>query len=145
MVDRAEELSPNLDLGALGKTMLDAAEAARIGVTVTFIDGVQSRNVYVSRAAAEILGWPIEEILTRDPMSFVSPEDLPRLIERLGKRASGEVGHASYELSVLRRDGRKVPVEMSATNTVIDGRPAIMAFLVDLSARKSAEDARVRS
>jgi PAS domain S-box-containing protein len=145
MVDGAPPLPPNVDLGVLGKTMLEAAEAARIGVTVTFVEGGVPRNVYVSTAAAQILGWPAEEIVARDPMSFIAPEDLPRLVERLGKRAGGEPGQTSYELTVVRRDGSKVPVEMSATNTSIDGRPAIVAFLVDRSERKSAEDARYRS
>jgi PAS domain S-box-containing protein len=145
MVDRAQGLPPDIDLGALGKTMLDAAEAANIGVSVTFIDGGKPRTVYVSDAAAEILGWPAEEILGGDPMSFVSPDDLPHLVERLGKRTAGEHGHSSYEMTVRRKDGRKVPIEMSATNTLISGRPAIVAFVVDLSERKSAEDARHRS
>jgi PAS domain S-box-containing protein len=145
MVSGCPELPPNLDLGALGKTMLDAAEAAHIGVTVTFVDGARPKNVYVSRAASEILGWPVEDLLAGDPMSFVAPEDLARLIERLGKRAGGEAGHASYEVAALRKDGGTVPIELSATNTTIDGRRAIMAFLVDLSARKAAESARVRS
>ena len=55
MVERAPELPPNLDLGALGKTMLDAAEAAGIGVSVTFIDGAAPRTVYVSEATSQIL------------------------------------------------------------------------------------------
>src|SRR5580692_2096369 len=119
MVERAPELPPNLDLGALGKTMLDAAEAAGIGVSVTFIDGAAPRTVYVSEATSQILGWPAEDLLAGDPMKFVSPGDLPHLVARLGKRTGGEKGHASYELSILRKDGRKVPIEMSATNATI--------------------------
>ncbi len=55
------------------------------------------------------------------------------------------MGNVSYELTVLSKDGRKVPVEVTATSTTIDGRRAIVAFIVDLSQRKSAEDARFRS
>jgi PAS domain S-box-containing protein len=144
-MDGSQELPPDFDPGALGKTMLEAAEGARIGVTVTFIDGQSPRNAFVSEAAAAILGWPVAEMLTRDPMSFISPEDLPRLRERFGKRRAGEVGSTSYEGIVIRQDGTRVPVGISATRAVIGERPVIVAFLVDHSERKSAEDARFRS
>src|SRR5215475_9484680 len=92
----------NVDIGVLGKTMLDAARAARIGVTITLLN--PARNVYVSAAAAEILGWPAEELIALDPMAIVAPEDTPRLRDRLDRRARGEQGQASYELAVLRKD-----------------------------------------
>jgi PAS domain S-box-containing protein len=141
----ARELPANLDLGLLGGTLLEAAQAARIGVTVTFIEEGTPRNVYVSAAAADILGWPAEEILSGDPMGFVSKDDLPHLRERLGRRVGGEGGQSSYELRIVRKDGSQVPVVMSATNAVVDGRRAIIAFILDLTARKSAEEARLRS
>ncbi|MGH7435691.1 MAG: hypothetical protein ACRENE_08450, partial [Polyangiaceae bacterium] len=65
-MDRSSELPPDYDLGALGKTMLEAAEGAGIGVTVTFIDGGSPRNVFVSQAAADMLGWSVDEMVTRD-------------------------------------------------------------------------------
>jgi PAS domain S-box-containing protein len=139
----ARELPANLDL--LGETLLEAAQAARIGVTVTFVADGAARNAYVSAAAADILGWSAEELLVADPMSFISPDDLPRLRERLGRRSRGEEGQASYELTVVSKDGRRVPIEVSATNTSIDGRRAIIAFLIDVTARRSAEEARLRS
>ncbi len=43
MVESVPELPANFDLGALGKTMLEAAEGARIGVTVTLVDESRPR------------------------------------------------------------------------------------------------------
>src|SRR5579883_2292401 len=59
----AGDVLAQLDVSALGKAMLDAAGAARIGVTVTFVDEDPPRNAYVSDVAAEILGWPVETLL----------------------------------------------------------------------------------
>jgi PAS domain S-box-containing protein len=144
-VAKLVDLPANLDVGVLGKTMLEAASAAHIGVTVTVFDGSGAHNVYVNEASAAIAGWPVEEFLARDPFANIAPEDLPRIRERFGKRVQGEAGNMSYELTIVRKDGRRVPIEMTATPTTIDGRPAMFAFTVDVSARKSAEEARLRT
>jgi PAS domain S-box-containing protein len=146
MVERASELPANLDPGVLGRTMLEAARAAHIGVTVTYVNEGKARIVYASDAAAEILGRSVEEILTTAvPSSFVAADDLPRLRERVARWVQGERGQASLELTVMRKDGGRVPIEMSATHASIEGQPVIFAFILDLSARKSAEEARYRS
>ena len=59
-----------IDIGVLGSTMLQAARAERIGVTLTLIDPLPPRNVYVSEAAAELVGWSVEELLERDAMQM---------------------------------------------------------------------------
>ena len=69
---RAPELLANIDPGILGRAMLEAARAARIGVTVTFIDTPRPQNAYVSEAAAEILGFSVEELLERDPLRLIA-------------------------------------------------------------------------
>jgi PAS domain S-box-containing protein len=145
MDERVGQLPANVDLGVLGKTMLDAARAAHIGVSVTVVDASGPRNVYLSETAAEILGFSVEELARSNPMDHIAPEDLPRMEERLRRRAQGEVGQKSYELTVIRKDGRRVPIEVTASNAVIDGQHAVFAFIVDVSARKAAEEARLRS
>jgi len=134
----------SIDAAVLGQSMLDAARAAHIGVTVTFVDTPSPRNVYVSEAAAEVLGWSVQELIERDPMAHIAGVDQSRMQDRLARRQGGEGGQTSYELSVVRKDGRQVPIEVTATHATIDGRPAVFAFLVDASARKEAEQLRRR-
>jgi PAS domain S-box-containing protein len=145
MMERGSDFPADLDIGGLGKTMLEAAQAAHIGVTVTMLEAGRARNLYISEAAAAILGWPVQELLAGDPMKYVAPEDLPRIAERLGRRLRGEAGQVSYELTAIRGDGSRVPIEMSASPAIIAGRQTIIAFIVDVSARKTAEDARLRN
>src|SRR5580658_8822871 len=78
----------SIDAGALGSMMLEAARAARIGVTISVVEDF--RYLYVSEAAAEIMGWPAEELLVSHPFAHVSPKDIPRLQERLARRTRGE-------------------------------------------------------
>jgi len=134
-----------LDLGELGKTILDAARVARIGVTVTLVEPAGARNVYVSEAAAEILGHSVEDLLARDPLVHISAEDRAHARDRLERRTQGEQGQSHYELEIVRGDGRRVPIEVTASHAMIDGRRAVFAFIVDSSARKAEERDRLRS
>ena len=141
----AGELLAKIDSGVLGRTLLEAAGAARIGVTVTLLDPPCPRTVYVSEAAADLLGWTVEELLEGDPMQYVAPRDLLRIRERLARRVGGEQGQMSYEVSAIRKDGREVPIEMTASHATIEGRAAVVAFLVDLTLRRQAEEQALRN
>ena len=145
MVERAGSLPANIDVGALGLAMLEAARMARIGVTVTLVDPPAPRCVYVNEAAAEIAGWPVEVLLEQDPLSHVAPEDLALVRERFERRSEGELGEKFYELNVLRKDGRRATIEVTASPAMVNGRPAVFAFIVDVTARKEAETARLRT
>ncbi len=134
------ELLAKIDVGGLGGAMLDAAAAAGIGVTVTFVDSQRPVSAYISERAAQILGWPASEMMDRDPMAFIAPEDRAWAENRYTRRQSGtDRGQTSYELKVLRKDGTQTIVELTAGMATIDGRAAVFAFLVDTSVRKSAE------
>jgi PAS domain S-box-containing protein len=135
----AGELPAKFDAGVLGRALLEAAGAARIGVTVTLVDTPVPRNVYVSEAAADLLGWPAEELLERDPMQNIAPRDLGQARDRLELRSRGEHGQRSYDLLAVRKDGREVAIEVTASHATIDGRPAVVAFIIDASARREAE------
>jgi PAS domain S-box-containing protein len=145
MDPRPSRLPASVDMGTHGPAMLSAANAAHIGVTVSVVEPEGSRNVFVSEVAAEILGFPQAELLARDPMACIAPEDHPRLRERLGARQRGETGTAFYELTAVRKDGTRVSLEVSATDVLLDGHRAVLSFIFDISARKAAEETRLRS
>jgi PAS domain S-box-containing protein len=145
MVDRSSDLPDNIDIGVLGKTMLDAARAARIGVSIAVVEPGGPRNIYVSEAAADILGWSVLELLQKSPMDFIAQEDQVHAHARFEKRASGERGTASYELRAVHKDGRHVFIEVTASTVTIEGRLAVFAFIVDVTARRTAEQARLHT
>src|SRR5580700_7928684 len=109
----------NVDGVLHGPAMLNAASAARIGVIVSVMDPEGPRNVYVSEVAAEILGSSPHELMTMAPMSMVAPEDLPRLRERVRLRQAGTTGVFRFELTAVRADGSRVPLEISTTDVKV--------------------------
>jgi PAS domain S-box-containing protein len=140
MGDASAGVLEGLDAASLGSLVLDAARAAGIGVTISFVD--EARFAYVSQGAADIVGWTPEELLKADLLVFVAPSDLPRLKERLARRQAGEGGEATYEFRALRKDGREVQLAMTSSTIVVGGRRAVFTFLVDVSARHQAEEQR---
>ena len=134
----------DLDVGALGQAMLDAAQSAGIGFVVTYVDKPIPRNVFVSDAALHIIGRSREELLGPDPMAFIAEQSRDHTRERFARRVRGDQGQASYEIVVVRRDGTEATVELTACPTTVQGRPAVFAFVVDVSARRAAEEHRLR-
>jgi PAS domain S-box-containing protein len=144
MPERAGELPANVDVGALSKAVLEAAHGARIGIAVSLIEPPRPHCIYLNEAASELLGWSVEELLDLDPLKLVAPEELPGIMERFARRAAGGVEEQSYELALLRKDGRRVTVQVTSSAATIGGRPAVFAFIVDVTARKEAETSRLR-
>ena len=145
MPERAGKLPANVDVGAIGKAILEAADGAQIGVTVTFVAGPKPVCVYINDAAAGILGWSVAELFEQDPLSHVVPEEEAFVRERFARRSSGELGERSYELTVLRKDGRRATIQVTASSATMDGRPVVFAFVVDATARVEAERGRLRT
>jgi PAS domain S-box-containing protein len=125
--------------------MLKVAQAAGIGVTITLLEEGRGSNIYVSDAAADILGWPIEELLSGDAFARIAPEDAAKMAARRDRRAAGDDSPSTYELTAIRKDGRHTSFEVSATPMEVNGRPAALALIVDLTARRAAEQATLRT
>ncbi|MEE4301805.1 MAG: ATP-binding protein [Pseudomonadales bacterium] len=113
-------------------------------------DGIvvfQSRApVFANAAAARILAWPSAEALLRevdDVVDLVSEKDRALVLRQAAARMGGEPAENVFEIGARRRDGRVVPVQVSASGHTWKGAPALQVLIVDLSARKERE-ARVR-
>src|SRR5580704_12087105 len=145
MAERTVGLPADVDVGALGVALLEAAHGARIGIAVALIDPAGPRLLYANDAVADIIGWPLEEVLASNPMKFIAPEAAERVYERFARRAKGETGQMSYEIAVVRKDGTRVPVEVTASRATLGGKPTVVAFVTDVSARIGAEEERQRS
>lgn len=100
------------------------------------------RHVYANRPAAEMLGYAVEELLAKTPRDIVHPDEYPKLAERLRKRLAGEDVPNRYEAVILHKDGRLVPVEVTAARTTWRGRPASIVITRDMTERKQAEEER---
>src|ERR1700722_16162252 len=108
MGEHAGDLPPSVPIDAVAHAVLEAARAARIGVTLTLVEPPAPRCIYINDAGAKTVGVPAQERLKGDALRVVAPEDVRPLRQRLRRRAEGEKGDKSYELDLVRRDGQRV-------------------------------------
>ncbi len=104
------------------------------------------RLVYVNPKCAEIFGYAVDEILSAPSvLDFIAEEDRPLVTENIRRRMSGDVGSLHYTFRGLRADGTVIDVEAHGTQTVYDGKPAIMGTLIDVTSRRKMQDELFRA
>ncbi len=97
---------------------------------------------FANAVVREMIGYSPEELRDRNIMDFVPPDFREVVGQRYLDRMEGAAVPELYEIEVLTRDGRRLPVEICATVMHYRGRPALLVFIRDISRRKTAERER---
>lgn len=116
---------PDLILGSL---IADAVEGARLGL---FVYDEEGRYIAVNRAAAEMLGYPREELLRRDVGDFTSG-GIDRSVLQVSARREGV-------RKLRRRDG----TEIVAAFVVVPARVSSLAYHLAVVWQLEPDDPRV--
>lgn len=101
--------------------------------------------VYTNPYTASLTGYAAEELSELVPGEIIAPSQRARVADLTRRRLIGEPVSSRYESLIDRKDGEKVPVEVTAARTVWHGRPATIGMFRDITARKEAEAAFRRS
>ena len=113
------------------------AENANDGILVATGQG---KHVYANKRAAEITGFRVHELLEAKMQDLAHPDELKKLKERLRGRLERKPVPRRYETAVLRKDGKKVPVEVTGAKTSWHGQPADIVIIRDITERKRREE-----
>jgi PAS domain S-box-containing protein len=106
---------------------------------------LEGRITSVNRRAEQLLGYSRAEAVGRSSAELVPLEYHARMYDALRRKLGGE-SPTAYELELVRKDGRRVPVEVSSRLIVRGGVPVgIQGIARDVSERKRAEEALRRS
>ncbi len=123
---------------------LSESEARYRGLVEGSIQGIAIQQDFVIRFAnpafARIFGYDNPgELIGRNVLAFVAPEDHARLRAYNLARLGGAPAPSHYEFRGVRRDGVFVWIEGVMSLTTWNGRPATLATLFDLTERKQLE------
>jgi PAS domain S-box-containing protein len=107
--------------------------------------GEEGVNVYANKRAAEITGYSVTELLKIDLHDLVAPDQIEKAAARYKSRIAGNKTPHQYETSLVRKNGRSFPVEVTGARTFWKGQPAAIAIIRDVTKRRKAEDSLRKS
>jgi PAS domain S-box-containing protein/putative nucleotidyltransferase with HDIG domain len=113
------------------------SEHALVGIYII----QDERFTYVNPALANGLGFQPAEMIGADPLAVIDPEDRALVAENMRRRMAGEVVENRYELRGRTKNGETKYLELFSVRTVLNGRPAIIGNILDITERRRAEQA----
>ena len=102
--------------------------------------------MFANPATARMLGYASSaEVLALDPGQFVHPDDRQAMADRSRQMIGSGKSLPPYEYRVRHHDGRWLITEVHSMPIQWQGRPAILGFARDITARKEMEARLVRA
>jgi PAS domain S-box-containing protein len=126
-----------------GENFRFLAENANDGILISI--AAEGNHVYANKRAAEIMGYSVDELLETCIQDLAHPDEFGKVLSRYKQRLAGEHVPEQYETLFTRKDGRDVPVELTAAQTTWHGQPAVLIIIRDITKRKRAEEALRKS
>jgi len=125
----------------LGEKLQSLVEESLVGVYIM----QDNRFVYVNERIGGMLGYSKDEILGRDAVEMVHPDDRVMVRENIRRRMEEKVKDVHYEFRMRKKDGDVVFVEVLSSYTLYQGKPSIIGSLLDITERKQAEEKLIRA
>jgi PAS domain S-box-containing protein len=116
------------------RTIVESAPDAIIVYTT-------EKFLYLNQLAARRLGGEPSQLVGQPIMSFVHPESVPLVMQRLHEVfEAGGTGHP-LEIKFRSQHGDTIPAEIVSVPIVFDGQPARLGIIRDISRRAETERA----
>lgn len=112
------------------------AEDALVGIYII----QDEKFAYVNRGLIEMFDSREDQIIGMEAMEFVYPEDRVMVAENMKKRLWGGVSSIPYQYRAIKKDQTIIHMEVHGSKTEYQGKPAIFGTVIDITARKKAEE-----
>ncbi len=95
----------------------------------------------INGAGARVTGYGRDELVASNISRIVAPEHLVRISQMTDHMLAGG-GPIAYEVEIVAKDGRRVPLEVTTSLIVRHGKPAgVHGIARDIASRKRSDDA----
>jgi two-component system, cell cycle sensor histidine kinase and response regulator CckA len=104
-----------------------------------YLQDTQGNFTWVNAAATSIMGYTYEEATKLNMVDIVAPEDWEIAQKKAASKVAGECSSSQYQLTLIAKDGRRIPAEVSTQLIFDHGVPYVQGIARDISDRKKAE------
>ena len=94
---------------------------------------------FANYALLDKYGFSEKDVIGMDLLDFVCEKDRKKVADNILRRGQGE-NIAEYEIEVMSKNGRHVPVIVKGVSIKYDKEPATLLVLTDISEKKVAEE-----
>ena len=101
----------------------------------------EGRLRYVNPRLAEMVGYKPDDLVGREFMEYVYPDDRQTVADRYRHRLAGEAVPSTYSVRFLPRGGGEVSVEANVRMATFNGAPAEIVLVRDVTERTRAVQA----
>ena len=116
----------------------DLVEKAAIAIEV---DDREGNIIFYNTAAAEILGYTVDELKGKTIQALTHPDDLEMAMNYHKGRIAGENVPSRYEFKAIKKDGSTIQLEIIATAQRKNGEIiGTRCYLWDITQRKKTEE-----
>ena len=105
-----------------------------------YVHDLEGKYVRVNRAAEFLSGYPRDQIVGHKFTEFIAREQISRVLDIFCAKIAKK-GETTYEVDVIARDGRRIPVEVSSRAIYENGMMVgVQGVARDITERKLAQD-----
>jgi PAS domain S-box-containing protein len=117
------------------------AEKSLVGIRI-----IQNQVIkYANPRSLKIFGYPLEEMINKNPLELVVEEDRPLVTQHLEERMNGTGITRSLEFKGITKEGDIINIESFGALTQYEGKPAVLESVIDITRRKKAELELIKS
>ena len=116
-------------------------ELANSVTEMVFESDLTGKITYISQRAIDFTGFTNEELLGKNMLDFLVPEDRKRAIENMKRSFTGE-NLGSTEYSLFRKDGTVYPTLVRTSRIISENKVVgLRGLVIEITERKKAEKA----
>ena len=128
--DRADIKASEID-----KQYRDLVENSTEGIAVL----QDNKVVFYNKFLKDYIGYSDKELRSKKFSDFIHPDDVDFVVDSYVRGLRGEEVPRIYEFRVISKDGTVTDTELNTSESLWNGKPAVLCYFRDITDRKQAE------